>query len=241
MNNHENTNTSRFYRFCCCAAETTSSCSSMCICDWESRSLKSSSLAILHQERVNKVFGKRSSRLLAHFVKFFTTARLPLRRSCVEGHYLQHELRQADRRLHLIVVREPQVTYGSSSQIISYIFNMLICVGMILRDSLLQCLLFIATIDLSITCGTAASLIYYALVMFLIYPWIKIKLKVLIFPTIQKSYCSHFSFIAGFVDALRYTSFTGANFKRWQMSHIVANCHERVLGVRGQTRGRTFS
>jgi hypothetical protein len=113
---------------------------------------------------------------------------------------------------------------------------MLICVGMILRDSLLQCLLFIATIDLSITCGTAASLIYYALVMFLIYPWIKIKLKVLIFPTIQKSYCSHFSFIAGFVDALRYTSFTGANFKRWQMSHIVANCHEHVLCPRANSR-----
>jgi hypothetical protein len=27
----------------------------------------------------------------------------------------------------------------------------------------------------------------------------------------------HFSFMAGFVDALRPTPFTGANFKRWQM------------------------
>jgi hypothetical protein len=59
---------------------------------------------------------------------------------------------------------------------------MLICVGMILLDNLLQCLLFIAMIDLSRTYGIAASLIWYALVMFMIYPWIKIKLKVFIFP-----------------------------------------------------------
>jgi hypothetical protein len=70
-------------------------------------------------------------------------------------------------------------------------------------------------IDISRTCGTAASLICYALVMFMICPWIKIKLKVLIFPTIQKLYRMHFSFMAEFVDALRPTPFTGANFKRW--------------------------
>jgi hypothetical protein len=57
---------------------------------------------------------------------------------------------------------------------------MLIYLGMILLDNLLQCLLFIAMIDLSRTYDTA-SLICYALVMFMIYPWIKIKLKVLIF------------------------------------------------------------
>jgi hypothetical protein len=61
---------------------------------------------------------------------------------------------------------------------------MLICVGMILLDNLLQCLLFIAMIDLSRTYDTATSLICYALVMFMIYYWIKIKLKVLIY---QKS------------------------------------------------------
>jgi hypothetical protein len=68
----------------------------------------------------------------------------------------------------------------------------------------------------------------------MIYSWIKIKLKVLIFPTIQKPYCKHFSFMSGFVDALKPVPFTGANFERWKMSHIVANCHERVLGIRGQ-------
>jgi hypothetical protein len=98
-------------------------------------------------------------------------ARLPLRRSCAEGHHLQLELCQDDHRLHpIIVIKEPQVAYGSCSQIMSYIFNMIIYVGMILLDNLLQCLLFIAMMDLSRMCGTAASLICYSLVMFMIYP-----------------------------------------------------------------------
>jgi hypothetical protein len=46
---------------------------------------------------------------------------------------------------------------------------MLICVGMILLDNLLQYLLFIVMIDLSKTCDTATSLICYVLVMFMIY------------------------------------------------------------------------
>jgi hypothetical protein len=54
---------------------------------------------------------------------------------------------------------------------------------MILVDNLLQCLLCIALIDISRTCGSTVTLIYNALVMFIIYPWIKIKLKLLIFPT----------------------------------------------------------
>jgi hypothetical protein len=65
----------------------------------------------------------------------------------------------------------------------SYILNMLICVGIILLDNLLQYLLFIVVIDLSITCDSLATLIYNALVMFMSYSLIKIKLKLLIFPT----------------------------------------------------------
>jgi hypothetical protein len=72
-------------------------------------------------------------------------------------------------------------------------------------------------IDLSGTYGTATILICYAIVMFMIYSWIKIKPKVLIYLPIQKPDCRHFSFMAGFVDNLRPTPFTGANFKRWQM------------------------
>jgi hypothetical protein len=96
----------------------------------------------------------------------------------------------------------------------SYILNMLISVGMILLDSMLQCLLFITMMDLSRTCDSTASLIWYALVMFIIYSWIKIKLKVLIYPIIQKCYCRHFSFMAEFVDTLRHMPFIDANFKR---------------------------
>jgi hypothetical protein len=169
-----------------------------------------------------------------------TTAYLPLRWSHAEGHCLQRELRQADRCLHpVIIVKEPQVTYSSYSQIMSYIFNMLIRVGMILLDNLLQHFLFIGMIDLSRTCGTTTSLICYALVMFMIYSWIKIKLKVLIYLSIQKSYCREFSLMARFVDALRPTPFTGANFKRWQMRVILWLTAMNVFWVsEGKPKGK---
>jgi hypothetical protein len=98
-------------------------------------------------------------------------ARLTLRRTRIEGRRLQHELRQVDRSLHpIVVIKEPQVTYDFSSQIMSYILNMLICVDMILLDNMLQYLLFIAVIYLSRTCGSTASLICNAFIMFMIYP-----------------------------------------------------------------------
>jgi hypothetical protein len=50
--------------------------------------------------------------------------------------------------------------------------------------------------------------------MFMIYFKIIRKLKVLIFPTIQKSYFRHFSFVARFIDALRLAPFTGVHVKR---------------------------
>jgi hypothetical protein len=105
--------------------------------------------------------------------------------------------------------------YSFSSQILSYLLNMLICVGMLLLDNLLHCFLLIDVIDLYRTCDSTAILIYNALIMFIIYPWIKIKLKVLIFSTIQKPYCRYFSFMDGFIDVLKPTPFTGANFKKW--------------------------
>jgi hypothetical protein len=62
----------------------------------------------------------------------------------------------------------------------------LICVCMILLDNLLQCLMFITVIDLSRTCDSISTLIYNASVIFMIYSWIKIKLKVIINPTVLK-------------------------------------------------------
>jgi predicted small integral membrane protein len=54
--------------------------------------------------------------------------------------------------------------YDFSSQIMSYLLHMLIYVGIILLDNLLQCLLFIAMIDLCRTSDSTATLIYNALV-----------------------------------------------------------------------------
>jgi hypothetical protein len=92
----------------------------------------------------------------------------------LEGHRLQHEVRQPDRRLYpIVVIKELYVTYNFSSQIISYILNMLICVCMILLDNLLQYFLFITMIDLLRSCDSTANLICIALA--------KIKLKILLF------------------------------------------------------------
>jgi hypothetical protein len=45
---------------------------------------------------------------------------------------------RVNRHLHsTVIIKEPQVMYGFSSQTISYILNMLICVDMILLDNLL--------------------------------------------------------------------------------------------------------
>jgi hypothetical protein len=165
MNNHEQPTHLVFRLLRYCTANAISSCPSTYICDRESRSPESSSSAILHRERVNKVFEKRSSRLFTRFFKFFITARLPLRRTRAEGHRLPHELRQADHRLHpIVVVKEPQVTYDFFSQIMSRIFNMLIRICMILLDNQLQCLLFVAMLDLFRTYCSIATLIYSALV-----------------------------------------------------------------------------
>jgi hypothetical protein len=68
----------------------------------------------------------------------------------------------------------------------TYIFNTLIYVDMILLNNLLQYLLFIVMIDTFRTYSTATSLICYALVMFMIYSEIKIKLKVLIYLSFTK-------------------------------------------------------
>jgi hypothetical protein len=229
MNNHEPPTHLGFRLLHYCTAKATSSCSLTCIHDLESGSPEPSSSAILQRERANKFLGSdlydcslasssSSSQLIYPFVRCMSRV-VAFNANSVRP---------------IIIVKEPHVTYGFSSQIMSYILNMFICVGMILLDNLLQCLVFIPMIDLSRTSGSTASLNCNALLMFMIYSWIKIKLKVLIFPTIQKPYCKHFSFMSGFVDALKPVPFTGANFERWKMSHIVANCHERVLGIRGQ-------
>jgi hypothetical protein len=153
---------------------------STCIYDWESRSSEVSSSTILHRERVNKVLwsdlhdcsltsSSFSSRLIYLFV----------------GHMSRVTTFNVNSVKPIVVVKEPQVTYGFFSQIMS--LDMLIYVGIILLVNILQWLLFIAVIDLSRTCDNIASLICNVLLMFMIYFWIKIKLKLLIFSRGQPS------------------------------------------------------
>jgi hypothetical protein len=131
-NNHESPTYLGFCLLHCCATKASSSHSSMLICDRESRSSELLSSTILHRERANKIYGKRSSRLLARFFKFFIITHLPLYRTRVEGHRLQ-----ANFIGPIIIVKEPQITYVCSCQIMSYILDILTCVGMILLDNLL--------------------------------------------------------------------------------------------------------
>jgi hypothetical protein len=147
MNNHELPTLLSFRLLHYYATKTISSRSSMYICNWESGSLKSSSSSILHWERANKVFGKRSSRLLN-----------PLHQTLHHGSSTSSSIaRGASSHLprtssvcawSLGIYCCWEVTLVYNLRIISYILNMLIIVDMILLDNLLQCFLFIIVIDL---------------------------------------------------------------------------------------------
>jgi hypothetical protein len=184
MNNHEPPTHLDFHLLHCCVIKAILSRLSMCIYNKESRSPKPSSSTILYQERANKDFGKLSSWLLDHFSKFVITAHLPLHRSCTVSHHINRTLRQSTRSLQKSTTVKEDI-YALNSQIMSYILNILIYVCMILLDTLLQCFLFIVVIDLSSIFYSTLVLIFNLLFIFVIYFWIKIKLKVLIFPTIK--------------------------------------------------------
>jgi hypothetical protein len=95
-------------------------------------------------------------------------------------------------------------------------------------------------IDLSSTCGSIVVSICNLFLKFIIYFWIKIKLKVLILPKIQKPYFRHLNFMAGFVDILRPTHFHCCALQEMAIEgHIVANCHVCVLGIQWQDLGLT--
>jgi hypothetical protein len=138
------------------------------------------SSAIMHWERVNKVFGKRFMRLLDRFFKFVITARLPHRQMC-DGR--RHQQCTIQCPLHSTIVKEDEESFVLFSQIMFHILNMMICIDMILLDNQLQCLICIVIIDLSNTYVSTAALICNLLVMSMSYSWIKLKLKVLLFPT----------------------------------------------------------
>jgi hypothetical protein len=162
----------------------------------------------------------------------------PLHRSHTETHHIYHELHQfvCD---HQESSAAQEDTYVPNYRIMSYILNVLFCVDVILRDNLLQCFLCTAVIYLSSTFNSTVVLICKSLFMFMIYFWIKIKLKVLIFLTIQKSYCRHFSLIDGFVDALRPAPFHWHALQEMAIEgHIVADYHGCVLVSNDKREGQ---
>jgi hypothetical protein len=137
-----------------------------------------SSSAILHRERANKVFGKRSARLFERFhiavlYVLVTTARLPPRQW---GATLRRQARggAVHRCRHLcLVIPITQDTYDSLSLTMLFIPSM-IWLGLIL---LLQ--YFILNCVMSIF--RFIRFLYTTFIMVMIYLWINLKLKLLIF------------------------------------------------------------
>jgi hypothetical protein len=125
---------------------------------------------------------------LYRFSMFVITAHLPLRRVSTDCCRLQCVILQAKRCLHnSTIIKEEETSYVLFSLIMSYVPNFVICIGMILLY-LLQYLICIILIDLSSTFDSTADSIYNPLFMFMIYFWIKIKLKVLLFLTGYKGH-----------------------------------------------------
>jgi hypothetical protein len=157
--------------------------------------------------------------LLDRFFNFIITAHLHFRRASADHRCMQCVI--AYTKWHLdnpTVVKENEASYIIFSQIMPYILSMMICIDMILLDNLLQYLICIIMIDLSSTRDCTSVLICKSLVMFMSYFWIKIKLKMLLFLTIQKPYSRHIGFMAEFVVVVMPTPFTGMHFKIWKVN-----------------------
>jgi hypothetical protein len=155
---------------------------------------------ILHRERANKVFGKRSARLLERFhiavlYVLVAMARLPPRQW---GMTRRRQARGgADRRRGLLypVIPVSLKTYGFLSLTMSFIPSMIwLWLILLLQYFILNHL---------ISMFTYVRFLYAIFFMVMIYLRINLKSKLLFFLSIQKSYYRNFSFMARFVDALR--------------------------------------
>jgi hypothetical protein len=142
---------------------------------------RTSSSAILHWERANKVFGKRSARLLERFhiavlYVLVATARLPPRQWGVTRR--RQARGGANRRRHLLypVIPVSLETYGFLSLTTSFIPSM-IWLGLIL---LLQYFI----LNRLISMFTYICFLYALFVMVIFYLQINLKLKLLFIPSI---------------------------------------------------------
>jgi hypothetical protein len=88
--------------------------------------------------------------MLECFIKFVITALLHFHRTHADCRRLQCTVTKIKcHLLNSIVIKEGEAMHILFSQIMSYILGIIICVGTILLDNLLQYLMFIAMIDLS--------------------------------------------------------------------------------------------
>jgi hypothetical protein len=161
----------------CCAAKATSSQSWVCTCNRESRSPESSFPTILHREVQ-----------IRFLVAFYVTAR-SLRQ--VHHHGLSSSSSGVHRSSSYATHHRPDWAALLVSTVVKSLLSNLVLHTEYAdlhrhdstRDNLLQCLIYFVMIDLSSTCDCTIVLICKSLVIFKSYYWIKIKLKVLLFPT----------------------------------------------------------
>jgi hypothetical protein len=126
----------------------------------------------MHQERANKAFGKRSTRLLDRFSKFIITIHLPLRRASANRHRL-HRVVQTEWCLrNSTIVKEEEASYVLFYLIMYHMLNLVIYIGVILLD-LLQCLICIVVINLSSIFDSTVVGICNSLFMFMIYIFLR--------------------------------------------------------------------
>ena len=168
------------------------------------------------RERANKVFGKRSARLL----KFFITARLPGRSPGPRATRLQRRLlRAATVAAQAAAAAAPTTTTmttttTTSSTIVRYVRHVPMCcfIMAVLVDVLLLFMLINTSSIFEIN-------MLVALVNMLYIPELIMELLPN-YPTIQKPYMCYRQFpelnMGHLSDALRPDKFTGVDFKRWQ-------------------------
>jgi hypothetical protein len=153
---------------------------------------------------VNKVFGKRSARLLERFhiailYVLVTTARLPPRQWGATWRRQRRGGPNRRRRLLYPVIPVSLETYGFLSLTISFKPSMIWLELILLLQYFILNHLF--------SMFTYVRFLYAIFVMVMIYIRINLKMNLLFIPSIQKLYYRNFSFMAGFVDALRPEKF----------------------------------
>ena len=107
------------------------------------------------------------------------------------------------------------------------------------RLLILVLVVYVLLIDGSALCSVRASMLWYSYemhtfyAMLTVYSWISIIEKVLIFPTIQKTYYRQLT-PSGFATSMRPPMFEGIHYKRWRVRAVLLfqtiSCYDATLG-----------